>query len=42
MRTRIAVSISIIVALGSLWLAAQVKDFRAVTETMLRNPAPGD
>jgi alcohol dehydrogenase (cytochrome c) len=42
MRTRIAVTISIIVALGSLWLAAQVKDFRAVTETMLRNPAPGD
>src|SRR6266404_3757910 len=42
MRTRIAVSISIIVALGGLWLAAQVKDFRAVTETMLRNPAPGD
>jgi alcohol dehydrogenase (cytochrome c) len=42
MRTRIAVSISITVALGSLWLAAQVKDFRAVTEAMLRNPAPGD
>ena len=42
MRTRIAVSISITVALGSFWLAAQVKDFRAVTEAMLRNPAPGD
>src|SRR5256714_5267595 len=42
MRTRIVVSISIIVALGSLWLAAQVKDFRSVTEAMLRNPAPGD
>ena len=42
MRIRIAVSTSIIVLLGSLWLAAQVKDFRAVTETMLRNPAPGD
>jgi alcohol dehydrogenase (cytochrome c) len=42
MRIRIAISISITVALGSLWLAAQVKDFRAVTEAMLRNPAPGD
>jgi len=42
MRTRIAISISITVALGSLWLTAQVKDFRAVTETMLRNPTPGD
>jgi alcohol dehydrogenase (cytochrome c) len=43
MRMRIAVSISIsMLSLGSLWLAAQVKDFRAVTEAMLRNPAPGD
>jgi len=42
MRIRIAVSISIPVLLGSLWLAAQVKDFRAVTEAMLRQPAPGD
>jgi len=42
MRIRIAVSISITVALGSFWLTAQVKDFRAVTEAMLRNPAPGD
>jgi alcohol dehydrogenase (cytochrome c) len=42
MRKRIAISISITVALGSLWLAAQVKDFRAVTEATLRNPAPGD
>ena len=42
MRVRIAVSLSIAVALGSFWLAAQVKDFRAVTEAMLRNPAPGD
>jgi alcohol dehydrogenase (cytochrome c) len=30
------------VMLGSLWLLAQVKDFRPVTEAMLRNPAPGD
>ena len=27
---------------GGLWLFAQVKDFRPVTEAMLRNPAPGD
>src|SRR5262249_15806215 len=28
--------------LGSLFLWAQVKEFRPVTEEMLRNPAPGD
>ena len=27
---------------GGFWLFAQVKDFRPVTEAMLRNPAPGD
>src|SRR6516165_8722589 len=27
---------------GSIWLFAQVKEFRPVTEAMLRNPAPGD
>src|SRR5438876_11991708 len=27
---------------GGLLLFAQVKEFRPVTETMLRNPAPGD
>ena len=42
MRTRFACSISIMVMLASLWLMAQVKDFRPVTEAMLRNPAPGD
>ena len=42
MRARFACSISILVMLGSLWLMAQVKDFRPVTEAMLRNPAPGD
>jgi alcohol dehydrogenase (cytochrome c) len=42
MRVRFACSISIIVVLASLWLMAQVKDFRPVTEAMLRNPAPGD
>ena len=28
--------------LGSLLLWAQVKDFRPVTEELLRNPPPGD
>jgi alcohol dehydrogenase (cytochrome c) len=39
---RIVLSISAAVLTGSLWLLAQVKDFHPVTETMLRNPAPGD
>src|SRR2546425_9433060 len=42
MRTRFAFLISIMVMLASLWPMAQVKDFRPVTEAMLRNPAPGD
>src|SRR6266849_1994625 len=42
MRLKLAAAISIPVLLGSLWLTAQVKDFRPVTEAMLRNPAPGD
>ena len=42
MRVRLACLISILVMSGSLWLVAQVKDFRPVTEAMLRNPAPGD
>ncbi len=42
MRLKIASSISIAVLFGSIWLAAQVKDFRPVTEAMLRNPSPGD
>src|SRR5258708_20387515 len=37
MRLKLAGLISI-----TLLLAAQVKDFRPVTEAMLRNPAPGD
>jgi alcohol dehydrogenase (cytochrome c) len=32
----------VLVLSGSLWLFAQVKDFRPVTEAMLRNPGPGD
>jgi alcohol dehydrogenase (cytochrome c) len=42
MKIRIAVLTFITVLLGSLWLAAQVNEFRPVTEAMLRNPAPGD
>src|SRR6266705_5808953 len=42
MTRRFAFSIFISVLLASLWLTAQVKDFRPVTEPMLRNPAPGD
>src|SRR4029077_17733680 len=47
MKLRITLSMSFAVLLAaalsaSLWLFAQVKDFRAVTETVLRNPAPGD
>src|SRR5271169_1212595 len=42
MKLRIGLSIFIAVLSGSLWLFAQVKDFRPVSETMLRNPAPGD
>ncbi len=42
MKRRFVFSISITLLLASLWLAAQVKEFRPVTETMLRNPAPGD
>ena len=41
MRTRFAFSIFLGVLLGSLGIA-QVKDFRPVTDAMLRNPAPGD
>ena len=42
MKLRYALSLSIAVLSGGLWLLAQVKDFRPVTETMLRNPGPGD
>src|SRR5262245_17249050 len=41
MRKRIALSISLL-AFCSVWLFAQVREFRLVTEAMLRNPAPGD
>ena len=39
---RVVMSMSIMLAAGGLWLGAQVRDFRPVTETMLRNPAAGD
>jgi alcohol dehydrogenase (cytochrome c) len=42
MKRRFVFSISIIALLGCGWLMAQVKDFRPVTEALLRNPAPGD
>src|SRR5258706_1246113 len=42
MKPRYALSISIAALSGSLWLFAQVNEFRPVTEAMLRNPAPGD
>jgi alcohol dehydrogenase (cytochrome c) len=42
MRMRIVGSTAVALLLGNFWLVAQVKDFRPVTEAMLRNPAPGD
>jgi hypothetical protein len=39
---RFVLSIAIAVLFASLCAVAQVKDFRPVTEAMLRNPAPGD
>ena len=42
MRLKFSVSILVTVLAGSSWLAAQVQNFRPVTEPMLRNPAPGD
>ena len=42
MRMRSATLISIPFFLSSIWLAAQINDFRPVTEAMLRNPSAGD
>src|ERR1700746_3302909 len=42
MRIRFGFLVCSAVLLGSVWLMAQVKDVRLVTEAMLRNPAPGD
>src|ERR1051325_2402853 len=41
MRLKLFAAISMVL-LGGLWLRAQVKDFRPVTEAMLRNPGSGD
>jgi alcohol dehydrogenase (cytochrome c) len=42
MKMRCAVSMSVAILVGSLALMAQVKEFRPVTEAMLRKPDPGD
>jgi len=42
MRTRIAISMSMIAFWGGVYLFAQVREFRPVTEAALRNPSPGD
>ena len=42
MRTRYVFSISLVIVVGILCVFAQVKEFRPVTEAMLRSPAPGD
>jgi alcohol dehydrogenase (cytochrome c) len=42
MNARLSWSTMIAAALGGLVLTAQSRDFRPVTEAMLRNPAPGD
>src|SRR5215467_6480245 len=42
MRPRIVLSASMMALLGGVWLFAQVREFRIVTEATLRNPAPGD
>ena len=39
MKMRSAVPVLIVVLLASFWVHAQVKDYRPVTEAMLRNPA---
>ena len=42
MKMRIAWLTFMMAMLSSLWLSAQVKDFRPITETMLDNPPPGE
>jgi len=42
MTARFGWAISLVTLVSSLLLAAEVKEFRPVTEAMLRNPAPGD
>src|SRR4030081_2869954 len=42
MKMRLICSAVVAVLSAGLWVHAQVKGFRPVTEAMLRNPAPGD
>ena len=42
MTARFGWAISLVALVSSLLLAAEVKEFRPVTEAMLRNPSPGD
>jgi PQQ-dependent dehydrogenase (methanol/ethanol family) len=42
MRRLIALSISMMAFFGGVYLFAQVREFRPVTEAALRNPSPGD
>lgn len=42
MRRRTLLSSLFAVLMCSFWLYGQLREFRPVTETMLRNPAPGD
>ena len=41
-KIRFVLAVLIAAIAGNLWLAAQVRDFKPVTEAMLRNPAAGD
>ena len=42
MKLGTALSITVAMLSGTVWLFAQVKDYRPVTEAMLRSPAAGD
>jgi PQQ-dependent dehydrogenase (methanol/ethanol family) len=42
MKTRVFLAIVLAAATGNLWLTAQVRDFKPVTDAMLRSPASGD
>ena len=42
MKTRFASLVAAGAVVSAVWVTAQVKDFRPVTEAMLRTPAPGD
>jgi alcohol dehydrogenase (cytochrome c) len=41
-KIRLALSAGLAALVGHLWLAAQVENFKPVTDAMLRNPAAGD